>query len=97
MTTVKKNNTVKPAAMAAPITEVENQTTIVETPKEKKIEKDAEKLPSFIKSYAKSYPKEKVFYVSSDQQVFLEKDYSLAVLHQNSLKNEQKIQTIKIN
>lgn len=52
--------------------------------------------PVFIEPYIKAYPKEKLFYVASDNQVFLEKDYSLAVLHQASLKNEQKLQTIII-
>lgn len=53
-------------------------------------EKDA----AFIAPYAKAYPKEKAFCVTSDWQVFLEKDRGLAVLHQNSLGNGEKIQTI---
>lgn len=52
-------------------------------------------LPSFILSYIKAYPDEKAFHVTSDRQVFLEKDRNLAVLHQNSLKNGEQVQTIK--
>lgn len=57
-----------------------------------KEEKDA----AFIVPYAKAYPKEKAFYVTSDKQVFLEKDRGLAVMHQNSLGNGEKVQTIKV-
>lgn len=50
----------------------------------------------FIAPYAKAYPKEKAFCVTSDWQVFLEKDRGLAVLHQNSLGNGEKVQTLKV-
>ena len=53
-------------------------------------------IPSFLESYLKAYPKEKAFHVTSDNQVFLEKDLSLARLHQRELKNEGKVQTIKV-
>ncbi len=53
-------------------------------------------IPLFLESYLKAYPKEKAFHVTSDRQVFLEKDLSLARLHQRELKNEGKVQTIKV-
>lgn len=46
--------------------------------------------------YCKAYPGEKAFHVTSDRQVFLEKDKGLAVLHQNSLGNGELVQTIKV-
>ena len=49
-----------------------------------------------IEQYAKVYPKEKLFHVTSDMQVFLAKDKNLAELHQRGLANEEKIRTIKI-
>lgn len=55
-------------------------------------EKDA----AFIAPYVKAYPGEKAFHVTSDKQVFLERDRGLAVLHQNSLESEEKVQTIKV-
>lgn len=51
---------------------------------------------AFIAPYEKAYPEEKAFHVTSDKQVFLEKDRGLAILHQNSLKNGEKVQTIKV-
>lgn len=53
-------------------------------------------IPAFLESYRKAYPKEKAFHVTTDNQVFLEKDLSLARLHQRGLKNEGKVQTIKV-
>lgn len=44
----------------------------------------AEKL---VDSYRKSYPDNKVFYVTSDMQVFLQIDQNMAILHQKTLKN----------
>ncbi|MCB6971828.1 MULTISPECIES: hypothetical protein [Butyricimonas] len=49
-----------------------------------------------IEQYAKAYPKEKLFHVTSDMQVFLAKDKNLAELHQRGLENEEKIRTIKV-
>ena len=43
------------------------------------------KYPAFLGSYVKSYPNEKVFHVTSDNQVFLDKDYHMAKLHQKGL------------
>lgn len=41
--------------------------------------------PAFLESYVKAYPNEKVFHVTSDRQVFLDKDYHMAKVHQRSL------------
>ena len=43
------------------------------------------KYPSFLDSYIKAYPNEKVFHVTADKQVFLDKDYHFAKAHQNGL------------
>ena len=43
------------------------------------------KYPAFLDSYVKAYPKEKVFHVTADKQVFLDKDYHFAKAHQNGL------------
>ena len=74
--------------------------------KEKQTEKQENKAPAdsagrkkqanFIAPYAKAYPDEKIFLVTSDRQVFLMKDKGLAENHQRSLKNGEKIQTIKV-
>ena len=53
-------------------------------------------IPSFLKSYMRAYPKETAFHVTSDKQVFLEKDLNLARFHQRSLKTEGEVQTIKV-
>lgn len=50
---------------------------------------------TFIDKYAKSYPANKVFYVTSDNQVFLQGDHNMAVLHQKTLK-EGELETIKV-
>lgn len=57
-----------------------------------KQEKDA----AFIAPYAKAYPGEKAFLITSDKQVFLEKDRGLAILHQTNLHPGEKIQTIPV-
>nr|WP_306449049.1 hypothetical protein [Odoribacter splanchnicus] len=54
------------------------------------------KIPKILEPYIKAYPKERTFHVTTDKQVFLEKDLNLARLHQRSLKNGEKIQTIKV-
>lgn len=53
-------------------------------------------IPDYLVPYVKAYPNEKAFHVTSDKQVFLEKALSMARLHQNSLKNGEKVQTIKV-
>lgn len=62
-------------------------------PEKPKATKD---IPPFLESYMKAYPKETVFHVTSDKQVFLEKDLNLARFHQRSLKTEGEVQTIKV-
>lgn len=82
--------------------EQSDKTAKVKT-KEKQTEKQENKAPAnrkkqanFIAPYAKAYPGEKIFLVTSDRQVFLLKDKGLAENHQRSLKNGEKIQTIKV-
>lgn len=54
-------------------------------------------LAKFVKEgYAKQYPKNKTFHVTSDKQVFLDKDKNLAELHQRSLK-EGKVTTVNVD
>lgn len=48
------------------------------------------------KDYAKLYPKNKTFYVTSDDQVFLEGDKSLAQMHQNTLATGEEIETVNV-
>lgn len=62
----------------------------------RKLAEKSKEQQEFIDPYIKAYPKERVFHVTSDRQVFLERDRSLAVLHQNTLGNEGKVQTIKV-
>lgn len=47
------------------------------------------------KQYAKLYPKNKVFYITTDMQVFLEADKRLAAMHQKTLDPDAYI-TVKI-
>ena len=54
------------------------------------------KVELLVERYAKAYPREKVFHVTSDMQVFLSRDKNLAELHQKSLEKDEKIQTIKV-
>lgn len=65
------------------------------TPNEKlkaTIKTEAEKL---VEKYHKSYPSNKVFYVTSDNQVFLSADHNMAVLHQKTLKDGE-LETVKL-
>lgn len=41
--------------------------------------------PDFLKQYRECYPDVKHFHVTSDNLVFLERDYEQAVSHQNSI------------
>lgn len=73
----------------------------VDTPDSKTKKKKAgntqeRKIPEILEPYIKAYPKERTFHVTTDKQVFLEKDLNLARLHQRRLKNGEKIQTIKV-
>lgn len=57
----------------------------------KKVKKE-----ELVEAYKRAYPKEKAFLVTSDGQVFLERNRSLATLHQRGLGNEEKVQIIKV-
>lgn len=64
--------------------------------KEKTKESKEDKIPVYLRPYVKAYPCEKAFHVTSDHQVFLEKNKSLAVLHQKSINSNERVQTIKV-
>lgn len=64
--------------------------------KEKTKESKEDKIPVYLRPYVKAYPGEKAFHVTSDHQVFLEKNKSLAVFHQKSISSNEKVQTIKV-
>lgn len=92
--TVAAEQTEKPADNAAAS---QKQTKKTEPVKEvQQLAAKCKEQSDFITPYAKAYPKEKAFYVTSDKQVFFEKDRNLAVMHQNSLASEEKVQTIKV-
>lgn len=59
-------------------------------------ESKEDKIPAYLRPYAKAYPGEKAFHVTSDHQVFLEKNKNLAVLHQKSINSNERVQTIKV-
>lgn len=50
-----------------------------------KIVKEKADKREFLKQYMERYPDNKTFHVTSDNMVFLEKDLSLARLHQKSM------------
>lgn len=58
--------------------------------KQEKIEtavSDTGQEPAFLAQYRIAYPNNRNFHVTSDNMVFLENDYDLAVLHQRSCKD----------
>jgi len=57
--------------------------------------KKTDKQSALIASYKKGYPKEKAFHVTSDYQVFLEKDLAMAKIHQKTVDANKEVQTIK--
>ncbi|MGL5683591.1 MAG: hypothetical protein ACRDDZ_11165 [Marinifilaceae bacterium] len=71
------------------VKEVENGAGIEQNEKidesEKKDVKKRSKFEVLVDDYAKAYPKEKRFYVSSDGQVFFERDKNMAQYHQSGL------------
>ena len=96
----KKSTKTAKAVTPKALAEVENPTPAAEqaevgqqpedpkeptTPAKAKSQGKKKAVPDFLKGYLKAYPNEKVFHVASDHQVFLDKDYNLAKLHQNSL------------
>lgn len=79
---VAENQEQKPAAEAEE--QVEAKTKAKESAKTDVKPKKAS-MPKWLEAYAKRYPSAKVFHVTSDRQVFLDKDYHLAKLHQRNL------------
>lgn len=63
-------------------------------PKPQSLSKDP--YAEIVKRYSKLYPNNRIFHITSDMQVFLAADKSLAVMHQNSLGVEAKVQSITI-
>jgi len=51
--------------------------------------------PDFMDHYRKAYPKEKCFHVTSDKQVFLSCDLSLAKRHQKTVDETKDVKTIE--
>ena len=75
---------------AAPEQEAKVEEVVERTTKSAKEKNTASKAakpkyPAFLDGYVKAYPKEKVFHVTADKQVFLDKDYHFAKAHQNGL------------
>lgn len=46
--------------------------------------------------YAKRYPDNKIFHITTDKQVFLQGDLSLAIMHQATLKAVEKVRSITV-
>ena len=65
------------------------ETPKVETPKVEKPGKTNKELDEQMKPYLKAYPKEKLFWVSSDGQVFLSSNLSDAQWHQKHLDDKK--------
>lgn len=89
--------------VAEKIQETAKENTNPTIPEDKKskgkaMEKESkeDKIPAYLRPYAKAYPGEKAFHVTSDHQVFLEKNKNLAVLHQKSVDSNERVQTIKV-
>jgi hypothetical protein len=57
--------------------------------------KAAKSEPDFMDHYRKAYPKEQCFHVTSDKQVFLSRDLSLAKRHQKTIDERQEVKTIE--
>lgn len=90
---VAENQEQKPAAEAEE-QEVEAKTKAKESAKTEVKPKKAS-MPKWLEAYAKRYPSAKVLHVTGDRQVFLDKDYHLAKLHQKNL-GQGKIQSYNI-
>ncbi|WP_270544935.1 hypothetical protein [Butyricimonas paravirosa] len=74
----------------------EQEKNTLDQPEKIEGKKGKTKVELLVERYAKAYPREKVFHVTSDMQVFLSRDKNLAELHQKSLEKDEKIQTIKV-
>ncbi len=85
------------AAEAAAKAAAEAGKTASKTPTEKPAaEKEDSALTKLAKEYRKLYPGNKTFHITSDRQVFLDKDKGLADLHQRGL-NDGKVTPITID
>ncbi len=67
-----------------------------EIPKKPKNKPKANEFEAIAQRYAKSYPKNKVFYITSDRQVFLSDNKCLAEMHQRTIGTGEMV-TIKID
>lgn len=67
-----------------------------DTLKTKKPARDRDAFEQLADSYQKHYPSCDEFHITTDKQVFLKTDLSLATLHQRSI-GEGKVRTIKPN
>lgn len=87
-------NEAKPKAKTkAPVKDAAKATAKPETVK---VPEAPSKLDTLIESYKKAYPKESAFHVTSDNQVFLNKDAALAKMHQRGIDKEKQVQTIQV-
>ena len=57
--------------------------------------RNADPVKALAESYAKAYPDCKAFHITTDRQVFLEKDKNLAQFHQKAL-GEGEVRTINV-
>ena len=85
---MKENETIEPGEITTPVNKEQTD--------KNKTGKTKTRIEILVEKYAKAYPREKVFHVTSDMQVFLSKDKNLAELHQRSLDKEENLQTIKV-
>lgn len=70
----------------APAIETDSKSETTKTKTKTKIKaKVKSEFESLAESYAKNYPNVRVFHITTDKQVFFEKDKNLALLHQASL------------
>ncbi len=88
---VKKENNSNTEVL--PDTKEQKRTEIPDKPKGKRKVNEFE---AIAQRYAKSYPKNKVFYITSDRQVFLSDNKCLAEMHQRTIGTGEVV-TIKID
>lgn len=84
------------AAAEQPARDKKENTTAAPTPEpaQETGKKGEKSIPQGMKPYFDNYPANRVFYRTTDGQVFLEKDQHLAANHQRSLKKGD-LETIK--
>lgn len=76
------SSAVESTAPAIENTDSKSETTKTKTKAKAKVKSEFE---SLAERYAKNYPNVRVFHITTDKQVFFEKDKNLALLHQASL------------